>query len=466
MSCASQPIMAERCAFAVGDLIDNRWKVKARLGEGTFGQVFKVHDLNNGRVYALKLLKLWEIQATERASIMKRFDREYETGQIKSDYLVHSLDKGNVRGNAYIVMEYCQGGDLRNAVKESYLDLALIGKQILLGLKDLHLNGKVHRDLKPENVLLQDNSHAVLTDFGISGDRNNRLTSRGWLGVPKEIFGTIAYMPPEQMNPPRGNATVLPTTDIFSFGVMMYELITGRLPFGKLDSESDVPVYVNNGKNGVWDRALLNNAGFGNDWISVIEGCLEPDYKLRLQTIDDVMATLPKPKSTENDSESVHQNNAPFCKDTTQGVLLRVMQGEEFGKVYILNELLSDDNSSVICVGRATDDVWNNIRIKEEESTYISRKHCTIEKDRQRNLWIIRDGQFRTQCPLGLRQNHLFPCGYCTAYCTSHGSENVWKESLNGTFVNSQEVPVTGTVIRSGDIISIGDVKLRVEGVN
>ena len=138
MSCASQPIMAERCAFAVGDLIDNRWKVKARLGEGTFGQVFKVHDLNNGRVYALKLLKLWEIQATERASIMKRFDREYETGQIKSDYLVHSLDKGNVRGNAYIVMEYCQGGDLRNAVKESYLDLALIGKQILYALTFPH----------------------------------------------------------------------------------------------------------------------------------------------------------------------------------------------------------------------------------------------------------------------------------------------------------------------------------------
>lgn len=466
MSGMSQHIIAERCSFAVGDMIDNRWKVNVILGEGTFGQVFKVNEINNGRVYALKLLKLWEIQATERASLMKRFDREYETGQIKSNYLVHSLDKGNVKGNAYIVMDYCQGGDLRGAVKQSHLDLALIGKQVLLGLKDLHLNGKVHRDLKPENVLLQDNSHAVLTDFGISGDRNNRLTNRGWLGVPKEIFGTIAYMPPEQMNPPRGNATVLPTTDIFSFGVMMYELITGRLPFGKLDSESDVPVYVNNGKNGVWDRAQLNNAVFGNDWITVIEGCLVPDYKLRLQTIDDVMATLPKPKSKENDFESVHQNNAPFCKDTTHGVLLRVMQGEESGKVYVLNELLSDDNSSVICVGRATDDVWNNIRIKEEESTYISRKHCTIEKDPQRDLWIIRDGQFRTQCMLGLRMNHVFPCGYCTAYCTSHGPKNIWKESLNGTFVNSQEVPVTGTVIHPGDIISIGDVKLRVEGVN
>ena len=466
MSCASQHIIAERCTFSVGDLIDNRWKVKSLLGEGTFGQVFKVNELNSGRVYALKLLKLWEIQATERASLMKRFDREYETGQINSNYLVHSLDKGNVRGNAYIVMEYCQGGDLRSAVKESYLDLALIGKQILLGLKDLHLNGKVHRDLKPENVLLQDNSHAVLTDFGISGDRNNRLTERGWLGVPKEIFGTIAYMPPEQMNPPRGNATVLPTTDIFSFGVMMYELITGRLPFGKLNSESDVPLYVNNGKNGVWDRALLNNAGFGNDWITAIEGCLVPDYKQRLQTIDDVMATLPKPKSNENVSESVHQNSAPFCKDATRGLLLRVMQGEEPGRVYILNDLFSENESSIIWVGRATDDVWNHIRIKEEDSTYISRKHCTIEKDQQRNLWIIRDGQFRTQCALGRRLNYLFPCRYCTAYCTSHGSKNVWNESLNGTFVNSHEVPVSGTIIQPGDIISIGDVKLRVEGVN
>ena len=77
------------------------------------------------------------------------------------------------------------------------------------------------------------------------------------MGKPQQIFGTFPYMPPEQVNPPRGGqATVLPTTDIFSFGVLMYELIVGKLPFGEL-KESTLPKYLQNGKDGRWDREAL-----------------------------------------------------------------------------------------------------------------------------------------------------------------------------------------------------------------
>lgn len=453
---------AEICKFEPGDRIDGDWLVDSFLGEGTFGQVFRVKD-SRGTPFALKLLKLWEIEESMRPNLLKRFDREYETGRIDSDYLVQSVEKGLVRGNAYIVMEYCKGGDLHSAMNKGPLDLALLASHVLLGLRDLHHNGKVHRDLKPENVLLRDKNHAVLTDFGISGDQNNRLTQRGWSGVPKQRFGTLAYMPPEQLNPKRGNATVLPTTDIFSFGVMMYRLLTGQFPFGAFEKESDVAKYLSNVMKGVWDRQRLARMNDGSEWTVMIEGCLVPDFKNRLQTTDNVLSLLPKSKRVERDTPV--RETASFKRDARNGILLRITQGEEHGRTYVLDKLTTD-NISILFMGRKSEDVWNHICIRETESSYISRKHCTIERDRTTNMWILRDGQYRVACPVGLRSGSVMPCRTCTTHCADRvGRRMQWAESLNGTYINSREVPAEGMEIRPGDIISLGDVKMRVEGV-
>ena len=235
--------MVERCAFKTGDRIDNHYTITKSLGEGAFGMVFKVTDSHN-KEYALKVLKLWEVHPEIRQQLADRFEMEYQTGQINSPYLVHSVGHGIVKGNPYILMEFCPKGDLGQASRNT--DWNLGGQQILLGLKALHRCGKVHRDLKPENVLIKADGTAALTDFGISGDRNKRMTERNILGKPQQIFGTYAYMPPEQVNPHR-DATVLPTTDIFSFGVMMYQLITGDLPFGPLRDENVLVLYLKAG---------------------------------------------------------------------------------------------------------------------------------------------------------------------------------------------------------------------------
>ena len=118
---------------------------------------------------------------------------------------------------SFIVMDYCPKGNLTQYMDRSPVDQVKIGREILCGLNDLHKSGKVHRDLKPENVLIKEDGTAVLTDFGISGDRNKRMTERNILGRPQQIFGTYAYMPPEQVNRLRGDATVLPTTCHISF---------------------------------------------------------------------------------------------------------------------------------------------------------------------------------------------------------------------------------------------------------
>jgi serine/threonine protein kinase len=380
------------------------------------------------------LLKLWEVPAEIRESLVARFDMEFETGRIESNYLVHSLSHGLTAGNPYIVMEYCPNGDLLSLSNKTDVDLTKAATHILYGLKALHACGKVHRDLKPENVLIKRNGDFALTDFGISGDRNKRMTERNILGKPKQIFGTYAYMPPEQLKPNK-DATVLPTTDIFSFGVMMFQLLTGELPFGNLESEHDLIGYMKRGKNGEWDRNMLTRTRSGADWIPLIEGCLIPQYQNRLQTCDDVLALVPQ---IHRVAQSIVEEKKDFQTRIVHGVLLRVMQGEEYGRVYKLDDMLHGD-ATILRMGRKDDEVFNDIAIREDNSCYISRKHCTLELDYDLGSWIVRDGQW------------------------DRNDTGGWRKSTNGTYVNSTEVSVNGLVFSPGDIISIGDTKLRAE---
>ena len=299
-------LVPERCDLYPGDLLDGKFKIERSLGEGSFGTVFKARDSRN-RSCAIKLLKLWAVPPEVCKNLRDRFTMEFETGRIDCDFLVHSYSYGEVKGNPYIHMEFCPNGDLRSYLERNDADYIRIGRHILYGLSALHSCGKVHRDLKPENVLVRADGTAVLTDFGISGDQNKRMTERGIMGKPQQIFGTYPYMPPEQVNPPRGGqATVLPTTDIFSFGVMMYELICGFLPFGNLDSEADLVTYTTRAKNGTWDKSRLLNKKEGKEWERLIVGCLEPDFKKRLQNSADCIKLLPLSKREYNLPKTKH----------------------------------------------------------------------------------------------------------------------------------------------------------------
>lgn len=419
----------ERCDLRPGDILGDRFRIDRSLGEGSFGAVYRATD-SGGADYAVKLLKLWAVPPEVCKNLRDRFTMEFETGKIKSDYLVHSYSYGEIKGNPYILMEYCPNGDLRGYARRNDVDWVRTGRHILYGLAALHACGKVHRDLKPENVLLRTDGTAVLTDFGISGDRNKRMTERGFMGKPQQIFGTYPYMPPEQVNPPRGGqATVLPTTDIFSFGVMMYELMVGRLPFGELN-ENTLPQYLRNGKCGIWDRQALTRVKDGKLWLGIIEGCLKPDFKERIQSAEAIIKMLPTDKSRP----VCHAGNTSIY-DKQNGILLRVMQGEEYGKVYYLDRIAK--GKSLLTMGRDADDAHNVVPITETQSRYISRHHCTLEHDDDTGAWFIRDGQW---------------------------THDGWKNSLNGTYVNSTEVDKYGVKFVPGDIISLGDVKLRVEG--
>lgn len=410
----------QRCDFTIGDTIAGKYRVVRCLGEGSFGKVYQVAD-NTGNKYALKILKMWDIPQNLQEKILARFDMEYETGRIESPYLVHSYDHGMINGNPYILMEFCPNGDLSHMPPST--DWNKVAHEVLYGLGALHRNGKVHRDLKPENVLIKEDGTAALTDFGIAGDRNRRLTITDGSGKPIQKFGTVIFMPPEQLNPER-EATVLPTTDIFSFGVMLFLLLTGELPYGPLNNQNDLVIYTTRGRKGEWNREALKNSPFYN----AIEGCLVPNFKQRLQSVDDVIKLLPWCPDIRTTDTGI--------QSPKDGFLLRVMQGEEYGKTYDLTRMLQ--NMNFITIGREDRFTTNDIAIKEDQSTYISRQHCTIEKDAD-GSFKIKDGQ---------RDVHSY---------------SGWHRSTNGTFVNSAEASENGYYLREGDIISIGDVKLRLE---
>jgi serine/threonine protein kinase len=432
-------VIPERCDFQPGDMVDSRYVVDKVLGEGSFGVVYKVRE-HSGKTWALKLLRLWDVPSTIRQPLMSRFEMEYKTSCISSRNLVHSVDAGVFKGNPYIVMEFCEGGDLSKFVGNPQTPLVRIARDVLNGLHDLHINGKVHRDLKPENVLFKSDGTAVLTDFGISGDRNKRMTERNIFGKPTQIFGTYAYMPPEQVNRARGNSTVLPTTDLFSFGVMMYQLITGELPFGKLEGQNDLVRYQMRGKAGDWDKMRLLSTPGGRDWSNLISRCLVPNLKERISSAREAAELLPFDNGSVQNTASRCSMVAPAAASVKESpahspkTVLKVMQGKEFGREYDLDGILKSTGKRLVTVGRGGD---NSVVIVDFDESYVSRKHCTME-NAGGTYWQIRDGQWDPDMAM-------------------------WNNSTNGTYVDSCTVLQNGRLLKNGDIITIGDVKLKFE---
>lgn len=428
-------VVPERKLCSIGELIAGKYRVESSLGTGAFGHVYKVCD-SAGVRYALKVLHLWDVPSDIRQPLIDRFKMEFMTGQIQNEYLVHSIDSGYISGNPFILMEFCPGGDLgRKLGKSSFKETVRISEQILAGLHALHSNGKVHRDLKPENVLFKSNGSAALTDFGISGDRNKRMTERNIFGRPYQIFGTYAYMPPEQVNRARGGSTVLPTTDIFSFGVLLYQLITGWLPFGTLENQNDLVIYQKRGKNAEWDRDLLLSVPQGRAWEKLIRKCLEPDFRMRIQNAGAAMKLIPYGGRDALPLQPA-VNCTPFVPCSRRYVL-KILQGQQYNDEFDVTELMKESGKDLVTVGR---DTGNSIVISEYNSFYMSRKHFTMEYDRYKDVWKIRDGQWNSET-------------------------GQWQRSSNGTYVHSSEVGQSGAELSIGDIITAGEITMRLQKI-
>jgi eukaryotic-like serine/threonine-protein kinase len=201
------------------ETIDDRYRLDERIATGGMAEVWAAYDAELDRPVALKLLL--------RSADPARFSREARAAAALSHPNICQLfDFGDADGRPYIVLEYLPGGTLEDRLSPGEPlptdDTARIASEIASGLAHAHARGLVHRDIKPGNVLFDAEGAAKITDFGIAQIEDvPTLTEAGTL------LGTAAYMSPEQATAQR----VTPATDVYSFGVILYRLLTGRLPF-------------------------------------------------------------------------------------------------------------------------------------------------------------------------------------------------------------------------------------------
>ena len=204
-------------------LVDGRYRVLRRIGSGGMADVYCAQDNHLGRQVAIKVLHRRFAQDQE---FVERFRREAKSAAgLNHPNVVGVFDRGEHEGTYYIAMEFLEGRTLKDLVSADaplpqgqVIDLGL---QILQAAGFAHRHGVIHRDFKPHNVIVDALGHAKVTDFGIARAGASEMTETG------SIMGTAQYLSPEQA---QGHA-VTATSDIYSIGVMLYEMLVGRLPF-------------------------------------------------------------------------------------------------------------------------------------------------------------------------------------------------------------------------------------------
>lgn len=218
-----------------GTIIKDKYEIDEMLGVGGMANVYRAHDLNTNTVVAIKVLK---DEYRNNAEFKLRFEREARAGLTLSHRnIVKPLDYGDFEGAKYIVFEYIDGYTLKDLIKRSAplqpKTAINIIQQVLFALEHAHEKGIIHRDIKPQNVMITSDGIVKLADFGIA--RVSAASTKTFGG--SNIMGSVHYISPEQV---RGDE-VTEKSDLYSVGIMLYEMLTGTVPF---DSDNQISVAV------------------------------------------------------------------------------------------------------------------------------------------------------------------------------------------------------------------------------
>lgn len=218
-----------------------RYEILNELGRGEMGVVYKAHDPLIDRFVAIKTIDLQKLSEQKKDEYKARFYQEAKAaGRLNHPNIITIHDLGRKGDIAYIAMELMEGPELQNIVSENRhlsiqekLDVAF---QVASGLAYAHEHGVIHRDIKPSNIMVLRGRHVKIADFGIARmDQSLSLTATG------RIMGSPLYMSPEQIE----SQPVDGRSDIFSFGIVLYQMITGRLPFNGNNANSLMYEIVN-----------------------------------------------------------------------------------------------------------------------------------------------------------------------------------------------------------------------------
>ena len=267
--------------LARGTVFAGRYEVIEELGTGGMGKVYRVFDNRIKEEVALKLLRP---EVASRQRTVERFRNEIRLARkIVHKNVCRMFDMGEERGTQFITMEYVAGEDLKSFIRRvgrlPVGKAVIIGRQIAEGLAEAHKIGVVHRDLKPGNIMIDKDGDAKIMDFGIA-----RSLAGGGTTAEGAIIGTPEYMSPEQVEGKDADQR----TDIYALGAILFEMVTGRVPF-----EGATPFSIaNKHKTEPAPDATTLNPQVPPDLSRIILRCMEKSPEARYQTTGELLADL------------------------------------------------------------------------------------------------------------------------------------------------------------------------------
>lgn len=295
-----------------GKVLGNRYILLDKIGDGGMALVYKARCQLLNRYVAVKILRPEYIQDEE---FVKKFKREsLAVASLSHPNIVSIYDVGQEDDIYYIVMEYVKGCTLKEYIKDkgkiNYIETLNIVRQIALALEHAHKNGVIHRDIKPHNILMTEDGNVKVTDFGIA-----RATSSTTVTNMGKVMGSVHYFSPEQA---RGGYTDH-RTDIYSLGIVMYEMLTGKLPF---DADSPITIALKHIQEPYIEPRSIDPTipKAVND---IVVKAMEKDINKRYQSARDMIEDIDKAKKNPEENLYLKEN-----KDSEDGST-RVIPVEE-----------------------------------------------------------------------------------------------------------------------------------------